>query len=111
MTVYAREKLKDFILSEWPPTDPTEHAFITGCLQYALKANLLTPFDINAGLLYACGYRELARETEIRKFYIVVAELTGYTNYAFVNRYYREDTEQNKQVKAVTMDSIGLWNT
>ena len=111
MTVYVREKLKDFVLAPWPPVDPTEHAFIIGCLQYALQANLLTIFDINAGLSYACGYEDRARELEIRKFYTVTAELTGYTNYAFVNRYYREDSEQTKQVKAVTMDKIGLWNT
>lgn len=110
MSIYAREKLRDLMLSTWPPQDPTEHAFITEKIQYAMKCGLVAREDVHYGLRYACGYQDMTQGNRISHFFKVLGELTGYTNEAFVQRYFHDESTQVKQVKVAVMESIGLWN-
>lgn len=109
MSIYARIKIREWIMGEWPPNNFEEYVFIKSCIEYAMRANLLSPFDISSGLRYACGYVDIGRDENIERFFTVMAELTGYNDYALVQRYMPRATKQERDIKIAVLRNIPLW--
>lgn len=109
MSIYARIKIREWIMGEWPPHNFEEYVFIKSCIQHATKANLLTPFDISSGLRYACGYVDIGRDENIQRFFTVMAELTGYNDHALVQRYMPRATKQERETKIAVLRNVPLW--
>lgn len=108
--IYMAEKLTDFMLAPWPPNDLDEYAHIKEAMQKALRYRLISHFDLWAALRYSCGYREQTYHVEIERSFTVLATLTGYTDTAFVNRYFSHLTPQQKAVKLEMLQHASLWN-
>lgn len=98
MSMYMREKLRDFMLAPWPPQDPTEHAFLISTIQQALCDNLMTKEELIITLKYASGYVVEGHDEEIARVCMILGELTGYTDQAFVRTYCSEATPLQQQV-------------
>ena len=108
MSMYMREKLRDFILAQWPPHDPTEHAFIISTIQTALRNNLITKSELEHTLQYVSGYVVTGYDEEIARVCMVLGELTGYTDRAFVRTYCSDASEIQQQVYVQILQHIPL---